>query len=257
MGYFCTFASGSSGNCAFYMDGRARVLIDGGTNMKHIDRCLRTLGRSMDELTHILITHGHSDHISALPVLLKHTRATVVCTEGTAEYLCALPLGARVETIATGHAFELCGCPAVAFPTPHDAEGSCGFVMGEGHTRVGICTDLGMPTSEAAAALIGCRVVLLESNHDVEMLKHGPYPIYLKRRILSERGHLSNEDSAKLAQYLAVRGTEHILLAHLSAENNTPELALRACRAALVQAGCTETEAEVPPRSGLGQPIAL
>jgi len=254
MGYFCTFASGSSGNCAFYLDGHARVLIDGGTNMKHIDRCLRTLGRSVSDLTHILVTHSHSDHISALPVLLKHTRATVICTEGTAENL-PLPAGIQVETVLPGHAFELCGCAAIAFSTPHDAEGSCGYVLGEGRARIGVCTDLGTPTAEVGEALQGCRVVLLESNHDAEMLKNGPYPVFLKRRILSDHGHLSNIDSARLTRYLAVSGAEHILLGHLSAENNTPELALSAARAALAKDGSAEVELEVAPRNGVCTPI--
>lgn len=256
MGYFCTFASGSSGNSALYVDGRARVLIDGGTNMKHIERCMRSLGRSITELSHVLVTHGHSDHISALPVLLKHTNAAVVCTSQTAEYL-KLPEGTKVEIIVPGRRFELCGCPAVAFPTHHDAAGSCGYVLGEGEVRVGVCTDLGEATEEAAQALSGCRAVLLEANHDIDMLKNGPYPAFLKRRILSDHGHLSNEDSAKLARFLAGSGTRRIMLAHLSAENNTPELALSACLAALRQAGLADTEVTVAPRSGVGQPVLL
>jgi len=254
MGFFCTLASGSSGNAAVYVDGRARVLIDAGTNTRFLVSCLRTLGLTPDMLTHVLVTHSHSDHISALSVLLKHTRALVVCTDETAARL-TLPAGARVETIEPGAAFELADCPVRAFATPHDAQGSCGYVLGRGAQSAAVCTDLGVMTQEIADALRGTPTVLLESNHDVQMLKCGPYPYYLKTRILSDHGHLSNDACARGARWLAQTGTRRLLLAHLSAENNTRALAYETTRAALAAAGAEGVETEVAPRSGLGRPV--
>ena len=254
MGFFCTFASGSSGNCALYVGGRARVLIDAGTNTRHIVSCLRALGLSADMLTHILVTHSHSDHISALPVLLKHSRAAVVCTEETARKL-TLPAGARVEPVEPGQGFALADCPARAFSTPHDAAGSCGYVLGAGAEQVAVCTDLGALTQEIADAICGAPTVLLESNHDVSMLREGPYPYFLKARILSDHGHLSNDACAKAARYLARGGTRRLLLAHLSAENNTRELAFSATRDVLDRDGLSAVQVDVPPRHGVGQPV--
>ena len=254
MGFFCTFASGSSGNSALYVSGRARVLIDAGTNYKYIDGCLRALGMTAAMLTHVLVTHSHSDHISALPVLLKNTRALVVCTDGTAARLTS-PAGTRVETVEPGSSFELEGCPARAFDTPHDAPGSCGYVLGRGPEQTAVCTDLGVLTAEIADCLRGSATVLLESNHDVEMVRCGPYPYFLKQRILSERGHLSNEDCARGARYLAQTGTTRLLLGHLSAENNTGELALSATRAALSGAGLESVTVELAPRRGISRQV--
>ncbi len=255
MTYFCTLASGSSGNSALYVSGRRRILIDAGKNTKYINDGLRQLALSVADLTHILITHSHSDHVSALPVLLKHTRATLVCSHETFTAIAPrLPHGVPVLLFTPGDRFDLGGLPVRTFATSHDAPGSCGYVLGEGAEQAAVCTDLGTVTGEIFETIRGSRVVLLEFNHDAEMVKNGPYPYQLKLRILSDQGHLSNKFAAKVAARLCRSGTGILLLAHLSAENNTPSLALAAAREALEG---LPVEICLAPRCEPGRPVLL
>lgn len=257
MTYFCTLASGSEGNCYVYVSGRQRILVDAGKNTRYINQRLGELALSVGDLTHILITHSHSDHVSALPVLLKHTRATLVCSHGTFTAIASrLPCGVPVTLFNPGEELALGEIPAKTFSTSHDAPGSCGYVLGRGAEQVAVCTDLGTMSGDLFETIRGSGTVLLECNHDVQRLWNGSYPYPLKQRILSDRGHLSNAFSAKVAVRLCQTGTRRLLLAHLSAENNTPQLALSAVRGALEQAGL-ETHVALAPRSALGEPILL
>ena len=257
MTYFCTLASGSEGNCYVYVSGRRRILVDAGKNTRYINQRLGELALSVGDLTHILITHSHSDHVSALPVLLKHTRATLVCSHGTFTAIASrLPCGVPVTLFNPGEELALGEIPAKTFSTSHDAPGSCGYVLGRGAEQVAVCTDLGTMSGDLFETIRGSGTVLLECNHDVQRLWNGPYPYPLKQRILSDRGHLSNAFSAKVAVRLCQTGTRRLLLAHLSAENNTPQLALSAVRGALEQAGL-EAHVALAPRSALGEPILL
>lgn len=257
MTYFCTLASGSEGNCYVYVSGRQRILVDAGKNTRYINQRLGELALSVGDLTHILITHSHSDHVSALPVLLKHTRATLVCSHGTFTAIASrLPCGVPVTLFNPGEKLALGEIPAKTFSTSHDAPGSCGYVLGRGAEQVAVCTDLGTMSGDLFETIRGSGTVLLECNHDVQRLWNGPYPYPLKQRILSDRGHLSNAFSAKVAVRLCQTGTRRLLLAHLSAENNTPQLALSAVRGALEQAGL-EAHVALAPRSALGEPILL
>lgn len=257
MTYFCTLASGSEGNCALYVNGRQRILVDAGKNTKYINDALRQLALSVHDLTHILITHSHSDHVSALPVLLKHIRATLVCSDETFSAIAGrLPFGVPVQLFTPGEGFWLGQVPVKTFATSHDAPGSCGYVLGQGSEQVAVCTDLGTMSGEIFETIRGSRVVLLESNHDGEMVKNGPYPYPLKVRILSDEGHLSNRFAAKVAVRLAESGTKTVLLAHLSAENNRPELALETVQSALREAGAV-IQVVLAPRSSVGEPVLL
>ena len=253
MVYFTTFASGSSGNCAFYADGKTRILIDAGTNAKHISAQLGVLSLKLSDLTHIVITHAHSDHISALDVLGKHTRAQIICSDNTAWHL---PFD--VQTFAPGQALCLGSCAVQTFKTPHDADGSCGYILGEGAARVACFTDLGCMKDDIFNALCGVPTVLLESNHDVQMVLSGRYPYFLKRRILSENGHLSNADCAKTVARLAESGLRNLILAHLSENNNTPLHAIAENSLALRQAGAErQVSLSVAPRKQCMQPLLL
>ena len=257
MTYFCTLASGSEGNCYVYVSGRQRILIDAGKNTRFINDGLRQLALSVSDLTHILITHSHADHVSALPVLLKHTRATLVCSNDTFSAIAhRLPMGVPVQLFEPGEGFWLGQVPVKTFATSHDAPGSCGFVLGQGREQAAVCTDLGTMSGEIFETIRGSRVVLLESNHDAEMVKNGPYPYPLKMRILSDEGHLSNKFAAKVAVRLGQSGTKTLLLAHLSAENNEPRLALDTVKGVLAEAG-VEMDVCLAPRSELGEPVLL
>ena len=193
----------------------------------------------MRDIGGVLITHEHSDHISGLDMLLKYYDFPVCAPRTVANRLRGmLPrVEGRLRTVPVGEAFPLGALRVTAFHTPHDTDESVGYrVEGEEGTFA-LATDMGRVTEEVEAGLMGADTVLIEANHDEDMLRYGPYPVYLKRRILSERGHLSNACCAELARYLAGSGTRRIILGHLSRENNRPEKALETVGAALGESG--------------------
>lgn len=246
MNLFCTLASGSGGNASLYAVGSARILIDAGTSTRYIAQCLGHIGLTLGDLTHVLITHGHTDHISALAVMGKHTRAKLICSEDT--YYAINTTGWEPNVFTPGECFDLNGVEVRSFPTPHDAMGSCGFALGAGATSLAYCTDLGDMPPQAYETMCGCRTVVLESNHDLHMLKTGPYPPALKRRVLSANGHLSNPVCAQTVTGLAEAGARRVILAHLSAENNTPQKAFQASDEMLTAAGSRgDVELSVAP----------
>ena len=246
----CTLASGSSGNSLLVTDGRTHVLVDAGISCRRICTGLKELGVEPTELAGVLITHEHSDHISGLTTLTKQLRLPVYASPGTGRQLCyrIAFLEELLRPVAPGEGFSIGGLAIESFPTSHDAPGSCGFRF----DALGVLTDSGYVTEEAAGTLAGVSLLLLEANHDVDLLQNGPYPYYLKERILSDQGHLSNETAAAFAVAMARQGTEEFVLAHLSAENNTPERALSAVRWALADAGF-DLPLEAAPRSGLSR----
>ena len=228
------FASGSSGNCLLLSNGDTNILIDAGISMRRLATLLAQAGHTMRDIGGVLITHEHSDHISGLNMLLKHHDLSVYAPRTVANRLRGkLPeIGERMHVIPVGENFGLGNCTIKAFHTSHDTDESVGYRL-EGHGVFAIATDTGCVTEEIETGLAGAGTVLIESNHDEDMLRYGPYPVYLKRRILSDRGHLSNESCAVLARRLAEGGTKRLILGHLSKENNRPDKAMRAVQAAL------------------------
>jgi phosphoribosyl 1,2-cyclic phosphodiesterase len=221
--------SGSGGNAFLIVTPNEKILIDAGKSARSLSRAITACGVDPSELDAIFITHEHTDHISALPVFLKknnipvHLPVACACKlEGSAaeDKLCPHPPICEVE-IGRIH--------VRSFPTPHDSRASCGYRLEipaeDGVFRLGFATDIGYVSDAVEDALTGCHAVILESNHDPEMLQNGPYPYDLKRRISSRRGHLSNPDSACFASRLARSGMRSVMLAHLSRENNTPQTA--------------------------------
>ena len=228
----CTLYSGSGGNAVLMEAADTRILIDAGKSARTLCRALSSVGCEVGQLDAIFITHEHSDHVSALEVLAKKIAAPIHITEESAQRFDRLspsPLHERLVRHAPRFAVQVGGLTVRSFCTPHDSRMSVGYRVEfsdeDGAHALGLATDVGYVTEEIAKSLEGCEAVVLESNHDVEMLKAGPYPYDLKKRILSRRGHLSNEDSAVFSAHLAAHGTKAFLLAHLSAENNTPQLA--------------------------------
>ena len=228
------FASGSTGNCLLLSDLNTDIFIDAGISMRRMQDFLFRTGRSWRDIGGVLITHEHSDHICALEALLRRTALPVYAPPVVAAHLSRLtawPEG-RLRVVEPGEAFEIGALSILPFRTPHDTEESVGYrVTGSG--VFALATDMGCVTEEVLAGLLGADAVLIEANHDLAMLVNGPYPYPLKRRILSEHGHLSNLDCARLARQLALSGTRQIVLGHLSRENNRPELALQTVSAAL------------------------
>ena len=207
---------------------KVKILIDAGKSARALYTSLEGVGVNIDEIDAIFITHEHRDHISALEIVLKHHKIPVHIVSASAKKLLLKGLSVYGELICTHtpiFSVELGDIKVTSFPTPHDSEFSVGYVIEIGDKRIGYATDIGYITSEIKSALAGCESVVLECNHDEEMLMNGPYPYDLKLRIRSNKGHLSNSDCADFASELCFVGTKNILLAHLSEENNDPALA--------------------------------
>lgn len=247
-----TLASGSSGNSLVVSDGRVHILIDAGISAKRIASGLRALDIIPQDLSAILITHEHSDHINGLQVLCRQTGADIITAEPTARQICYRMAGLeeRFQVFTPGERFAVGDLVVGAFPTSHDCACPVGYTVGDGQRKMALCTDTGVVTREAALAVTGAGLLVGEFNHDVDTLRAGPYPARLKARILGDRGHLSNEAGAKLAAWAVRHGAGRVVLAHLSKENNTPEMALRAAREAMASIGATDRDAAltVAPR---------
>ena len=231
-------ASGSGGNCLLLEDRETRILIDAGISKRRVDAALKSLGCGREQIGGVLITHEHSDHISGLESLVKQPQIPVYAPHTVAARLLGAKPGLAdaLRVIPVGEPFPLGSLRITAFHTSHDTDESVGYRV-EGDGVYAHATDTGCVTPEMRLALQGADTVLLESNHDEQMLRYGPYPFYLKKRILSDRGHLSNAACAEFARQLAESGTRQIILAHLSRENNTPEKALAETAAALAGSG--------------------
>lgn len=243
MARYCPLFSGSSGNCTYVATAAGGVLIDAGVSARRIERAL--LDRDIDprSIRAIFVTHEHSDHVSGLRVLCKRYGYAVYGTTGTLEALQtmeALVPGIKSEVVPAG-GVGVADMLVTAFSTPHDSRESCGYVltMGDGR-RLAVATDIGRMNGSIERELLRCDLVQIESNHDVRMLQCGPYPYSLKQRILGDTGHLSNEACGAVLPALARSGVTQFVLAHLSRENNTPNLAYLTAKTALEQQGLLE-----------------
>ena len=234
-----TLASSSKGNSVYIRLDDNELLIDAGISCKRICESLRLIGTDISRIKAIFVTHEHSDHVSGLEIISKKYRIPIHFTEPSARILLSSSKAYYTASVSCIHPIlyrESVGALSIrSFVTSHDSAASVGYVISDGtpeHT-VALATDLGHVTDEVSDALIGVHNVILESNHDENMLLCGPYPYDLKRRILSNRGHLSNEAAAAFAAQLAASGTRRIMLAHLSQDNNLPELAYHSALDAL------------------------
>lgn len=259
---FTTLASGSSGNAAVISCGRTHILLDAGISARRITMGLKELGIDPAELTAILVTHDHSDHICGLNVLTKKVKAPIYATAPTCRTIGerAPWAGEQLRPCHAGFLLDLGNVLVESFPTSHDAPGSVGYSLCGGGGRMALCTDLGFVSREVEDAVKGCDLLVCESNHDEDWVRTGPYPYYLKQRVLGDHGHLSNEAGAELALFAIQNGAKEIILAHLSAENNTPAHALRVVGDRLRYAGVDldrEVRLSVAPRDGMGRTCFL
>ena len=228
--------SGSSGNCAVIRAGRTAVLLDAGLSVRDTARRLASRGMSLDDVSALLLTHEHSDHVLAAADFARKRGLPVYASAGTARKSgLPGPLFADVREVGGGDELTIGGDLFVRVTrTPHDGEESVCYVFADGGgRRIGVATDLGHLSRDVMEALRGCEVIGLEANHDVDLLRAGTYPAFLKRRILSEVGHLSNDDAAAGLYELVGPETRHVAALHVSRHNNTPALAERAFRVVL------------------------
>ena len=225
---FQTFASGSSGNAALFSCGDTHLLIDMGISCRRICQSLKAAGLTPDNLSAVLITHEHTDHISGLATYIRKYHTPILCTPGTARQLHyrLAGIGLLLRPLVMSQPVLWEGLEITPLPTSHDCRESAAFRIDTPDGSLGYLTDTGVVPDETRNGLLGTNILVLESNHDVEKLLAGPYPYHLKRRVLGCEGHLSNADAAAFAVDSVRAGTQAIILAHLSAENNTPQLAL-------------------------------
>lgn len=238
---FRTFASGSTGNAALLSCGDTHLLIDMGISCRRVCQALAGLGLGPGDLSAVLITHEHTDHTAGLATYIKKNHTPILTTPGTARQLVCRLAGIEplLRTAGLGSTVELGCVEAALLPTSHDCAESAAFRFATPDGTVGYLTDTGYIPRETGEALLGADLLVLESNHDPDMVLAGPYPYTLKRRVLGESGHLSNADAARYAAASVRAGTGHILLAHLSRENNFPQLALETVGGALREEGLT------------------
>lgn len=220
----CLLASGSRGNSTLIETDGFRLLIDAGLSGVETERRLATLGLAGEDLHAILVTHEHHDHVGGIGPLARRHQLPVHIDQKTYSVLPKLGKIENLQLFSAGEEFACHGLSVATFSTPHDAINPVGFVIRSGEGNIGYATDLGMPTRLVAEMLKGCRVVVLEANHDEQMLWDGPYPWPLKQRIRGRHGHLSNDETVQLLQEIAWDGLDALLLAHLSEENNCPNL---------------------------------
>lgn len=249
---FCTLFSGSSGNVVYLATERGGLLIDCGMSGKQTLDAMAQAGLDIASVHAILITHEHSDHIKGAGVVSRKLGVPIYATEGTWDGMAAtlgeVPTRNRV-VITAGESFFLDDFEVASFSIPHDANDPVGYRFFTGKHSVAVATDLGYFSQPVCDAITGAEIVLLESNHDPDLLKRNPhYPAHLKTRILGKKGHLSNDAGAEAAVRLAQCGTRHLLLGHLSSENNTPDMAYRTTHIALTNAGANV---------GQGQDVSL
>lgn len=237
----CTLYSGSSGNAAYVGTEKAGILIDVGKNAKQTTLALQKLSLTPEAVKAVFITHEHTDHIAGLRVFCGRHHIPVYASAGTLDALDGKGhLDGDFPVFQMDSYADIADLHIQCFHTSHDcAEGYGYTVTLPSGKRISVATDTGVVTNEVKSAVLGCNAVVLESNHDINMLMCGPYPYPLKERILSERGHLSNDAAATLACDLLHSGTTQFILGHLSTENNVPELAYQTSVASLSLEGAT------------------
>ena len=235
---FLSLISGSSGNSTFISDGSTNLLIDCGMSGKKLAESLASIGFTPDSLDAILITHEHIDHVRGAGIVARRHKIPIYTTAGTHA---AMEIGNIDDTmrhiVCADQDFSIGSIGIRPFTIPHDAAEPVGYSFFCGNQKFSLATDIGAMNDTILNAIKGSESVLLESNHDIDMLRFGGYPFPLKQRILGKFGHLSNESAAAAALELVKSGTKKLMLGHLSLENNRPEIAMLETYNTLIGAG--------------------
>lgn len=233
--------SSSSGNLFHLDNGRTDILIDAGVTYKAINDGLKSLDKNISDISAVLITHEHSDHIKGLPLLCRKSNIPIYACGKTADYISELlkekNISANIIKIEYDKPFNISGFEILPFETPHDAVMPCGYRIKSGNTTLSYATDLGHMSGEVFENLKNSDYIVLEANYDTAMLDFGKYPFNLKRRIKGPTGHLSNDTSAMTISRLAKLGQANFLLAHLSENNNNEDIAFNTIVTTLKQNG--------------------
>ncbi len=230
----CVLGSGSRGNCTLFESQNTSILVDAGFSGLAIERKLASIGRELEDIDALLVTHEHRDHVSGVGVLSRRYKLPVYANQPT--HRCAAKIVGKLASaheFETGQAFVVNDLEIHPFSISHDTADPVGFTVSDGLAVAGLCTDLGKVTTMVQNHLQRCQGLVLESNHDPQMLQDGPYPFPLKQRVRSNQGHLTNKEAGELLDTLSQGVLRQAILAHLSETNNLPELALETVQAQL------------------------
>ena len=247
----CSIASGSSGNCIYVGTDATHLLVDVGISGKKTEGGLNSIGQSLKNIDGILVTHEHSDHICGLGVLSRKYHIPIFATKGTIAAIKMSSSVGKIEEdlfvpIKADESFRIKDITVEPMRTSHDAAEPVAYRMRYENKKIAIATDLGTYNEYTVECLKGMDLLFLEANHDVNMLQVGPYPYQLKRRILGDRGHLSNELSGQLLKRIAHEKLQGVVLGHLSKDNNIPELAYETVRVELAMGSEVYNEVQFP-----------
>ena len=231
-------ASGSSGNAIFIELGGARFLVDAGISARRIEQGLKAVGEDPAGLDAVLVTHEHSDHVSGLPVFSRKFKIPVYARRRTWDAFQPVHYVESCYRRELGSLLEIGGVCIDPFAVSHDAAEPVGYCFQQGGLKCVVATDLGCVSERVEQDISYADVLVFESNHDVALLRNGPYPEYLKKRILGTRGHLSNLETGRCLSRMGKKTGMHVFLAHLSQHNNRPDLALSTVATVLEQQGC-------------------
>lgn len=262
---FASIASGSSGNSIYFGSDNTHILIDTGISNKRIEEGLKNLGLKVSDLSGILITHEHSDHIQGLRTLTKKYQIPIYATKGTLDYIKAKKIIEGNEdlcnVISADTKITIDDIDASVFKISHDASEPVGFRLSTAGKSVAVATDMGVYDEYIVDKLQDLDAILLEANHDIRMLEAGPYPYHLKRRILGSKGHLCNEIAGKLLARILNDNLKHVLLGHLSKENNYPSLAYETVKVEIDEADVeyrgSDFKIEVAKRDAMSEVVLL
>jgi phosphoribosyl 1,2-cyclic phosphodiesterase len=232
---FTSLGSGSSGNGLVVESGETRVMMDCGFTLGDTKARLERVGLAPSQISGIVVTHEHDDHMGGVARFALRYAIPVYLTRGTAQWLPPDFPAVLVKCIDSHTAFSIGSVAVEPFPVPHDAREPVQYVFSDGDARLGVVTDIGTVTQHVVEKLSGCEALVVECNHDLDMLMEGPYPVSLKHRVAGRFGHLCNADAGRLVGALELSKLRHLIAAHLSQQNNKPALAVGALSAA---AGC-------------------
>ncbi|MBN2879251.1 MAG: MBL fold metallo-hydrolase [Clostridia bacterium] len=244
---FCPLYSSSSGNATFIATKSTAILVDAGVNALRIETALAEIGASFSDIKAVIITHEHIDHIRGIGVIARRHGIPIIANHGTWEAIIEqgkageVPFEKRIyfEHNTTFYVGDIAITP---FETHHDANSSVGYCIEHGSSKISIISDTGTVSKAMKSHIAGSDILMIEFNYDEHMLKNGGYPAFLKKRILSAKGHLSNDDAAEVVAFAAHQGCRKFVLSHLSKENNTPEAAYDAAFQGLRE--CSELREE-------------
>ena len=260
--HLLTLGSGSAGNATLIRAGDLSVLVDAGLGVRTLSERFEAAHLGPRALDHLLVTHGHLDHARSAGAVAKRQRAVLHCAEkimlnhsvARAPVMESLRIGVPVELVAEHGVGSLVYTPVLL---PHDCDPTVAFRLEHGERRAVILTDLGRPRPELAKSLGGAHLLLLEFNYDPEMMRSGPYPAVLQRRITGGRGHLSNQEAGQMLELLAGPELHTVILGHLSKKNNRPELALEVARSTLDRLGLAHVRTVVAEQDAIGENFAV